>query len=115
MARRKRQSGRESKEERATGKISIKRMRTKNILSEEEAEIEFEAEIFETEPAYIRVSHGVTKSIGDFESLRVDVAITLPCYKETIEDLVDDLGDRVGLMLERELDEYGINLHGDNK
>ena len=34
---------------------------------------------FMTDPAFVRVSAGVTKNLGNYESLRVDVAVTAPC------------------------------------
>lgn len=67
---------------------------------------EFESEVFETDPAYVRVAHGVTRSIGDFESLRVDVSVSMPCYKEKIDETVRLLGERVEEYLEDELNAY---------
>jgi hypothetical protein len=31
------------------------------------------------DPAYVRVGAGVTENLGNFESLRIDVSVTLPC------------------------------------
>lgn len=61
---------------------------------------------FVTEPAYVRVSAGVTKNTGDYESLRVDVAVTCPCYKEEVDDTVDRLSEYVADRLDREIAEY---------
>lgn len=99
----------------AKATINVKTVRSRKVLSEEQAEVEFDAEIFETEPAYVRVGHGVTKSIGDFESLRVDVSISAPCYQEMIDEVAKDVGERVAIMLEEELDAYGVDLHGENR
>jgi hypothetical protein len=41
--------------------------------------------VFHTDPAYIRVSGGHTMNLGDFNSLRVDVSVTLPCLPEMSE------------------------------
>lgn len=110
MAERTRRKDKASAAAKAT--IQTTTVRSKRILSEDKAEVEFEAEIFESDPAYVRVSHGVTKSIGDYESLRIDVAITVPCYLEMIEDTAKDAGETVAVMMEDELDAYGLELHG---
>lgn len=39
-----------------------------------------------TEPAFIRVNAGKTLNLGNYESLRIDVSVTLPCLPEDIED-----------------------------
>ena len=35
---------------------------------------------FLAEPAYVKVSGGLTMNLGDMQFARVDVAVTLPCY-----------------------------------
>ena len=47
---------------------------------EEEKRKSIEVRKFETDPAYVRVNAGVTKNLGNYESLRVDVSLTVPCY-----------------------------------
>ncbi len=61
---------------------------------------------FVTEPAYVRVSAGVTKNIGNYESLRVDVAITAPCYIEEVKEVEERIAVMVSDMLTKEVDEY---------
>lgn len=61
---------------------------------------------FETDPAYVRVSAGVTRQIRDYESLRVDVAISMPCYKEQVQDTFNEVRERVADFLEQEVNEY---------
>lgn len=61
---------------------------------------------FETEPAFVRVNAGVTKNLGDYESLRVDVAITVPCYVEEIETVQKRTAALVADMLDTEVEEY---------
>lgn len=46
----------------------------------------FEEELLETgqfppgvEPAFVRVAAGQTYNLGNFESMRIDVSVTLPC------------------------------------
>lgn len=38
------------------------------------------------EPALVRVSAGSTINLGNFESMRIDVSVTLPCRVEDIDD-----------------------------
>lgn len=62
---------------------------------------------FVTEPAYVRVSAGVTKSTGNYESLRIDVSYTIPCYKEQITDkFYKEISDEVASRLDAEINEY---------
>lgn len=65
-----------------------------------------EVETFITEPAYVRASAGLTKNLGDYESLRVDVAITVPCYKEMVEEVYESVAEQVAVLLETEIDKY---------
>lgn len=37
------------------------------------------------EPAFVRVSVGSTYNLGNFESLRIDVSVTMPCRVEDID------------------------------
>jgi len=111
MAERRRR-GREQTAAKPKAIINTKRIRSRNILSEEQEEVEFDAEIFETDPAYVRVSNGVTKNIGEYESLRIEVSVSMPCYKEMVDEVSADCGEYVAKRLEQELDEYGISLHG---
>ena len=39
---------------------------------------------FKTEPAIVEASIGLTINLGNYESLRLDVGVKLPCYKEEI-------------------------------
>lgn len=39
---------------------------------------------FETEPAEVEAKLGMTVNLGNYESLRVDVGVKIPCYKEEI-------------------------------
>lgn len=38
------------------------------------------------EPAFVRVAAGQTYNLGNYESMRLDVSVTLPCRVEDIED-----------------------------
>jgi hypothetical protein len=41
---------------------------------------------FITEPASVRVGMGMTISLGNYESVRIDVNLSVPCYKEEVND-----------------------------
>jgi len=61
---------------------------------------------FVSDPAYVRISAGVTKSTGDYESLRVDVAVTYPCYPELMHTTIKDVSDYVAERLDAEIAAY---------
>ena len=90
-----------------TSATSVKRVisKLKSVDGEDLVE-EFDTEVFETEPAYVRAAAGMTRNLGDYESLRVDVAITLPCYKEDVERTYGVAADTVAVLLEEEIEKY---------
>ncbi len=61
---------------------------------------------FETDPAYVKVSAGVTKSTGKFEFLRIDVSVSVPCYVEEIEKVQRNTEELVSTMLTESIDNY---------
>lgn len=61
---------------------------------------------FMTDPAFVRVSAGVTRSTAPYESLRVDVAITVPCYVEEVDVVQRKLEEKVAVMLDTSIDNY---------
>lgn len=61
---------------------------------------------FETEPAYVRVNAGVTKNMGNYESLRLDVSISCPCYVEEIDQVQAVVADSVAEFLNAEIANY---------
>lgn len=61
---------------------------------------------FKTEPAYVRVGAGVTKNMGDYESLRVDVSISAPCYREDVDVTFNKVAEEVAKKLSDEVDKY---------
>lgn len=61
---------------------------------------------FVTEPAYVRVGNGVTKNLGNYESLRLDVSISMPCYREEVDAVFTKLSEQVGKMLDTEISKF---------
>jgi len=68
---------------------------------------------FATNPAYVKVQAGVTKSLGDYEFLRVDVSISVPCYAEEIDQVFPIVAEKVSDKLTQEVEAYlGSNEDG---
>lgn len=79
------------------GTIEVRRTVYGNEITNEER---VRVPVFNTDPARVKVHGGVTSNEGDFNSVRVDVTVDLPCYPEESEiehcyrygsDLVDRL------------------------
>ena len=54
------------------------------------------------EPAFVRVSVGSTYNLGNYESLRIDVSITLPCDPARVDQGYEDASAFVADKLARE-------------
>jgi len=52
---------------------------------------DLEVHIFETQPAQVNITLGQTIPIRPYETVRVSVSITMPCYKEEVEHKVDEV------------------------
>jgi len=62
-------------------------------------EVDFPAGV---EPAFVRVSAGGTYNLGDYNSLRLDVSVTIPCHPGKIEQTYRDASDFVAEKLSEE-------------
>jgi len=62
--------------------------------SEKETEVwkekRIEAKTFESEPAHAGAKFGLTLNIGNYESIRVDATVTLPCYPEEMRAALEE-------------------------
>ncbi len=47
------------------------------------------------EPAFVRISAGGTYNLGNYESLRIDVSVTMPCLADEVEQARDAASDFV--------------------
>jgi len=65
------------------GKIWVSRHYKGEDTTEEK---DLEVQIFETEPARVKVSYGLTINLGNYESARCDAGVELPVYAEEIEE-----------------------------
>lgn len=90
----------------ASGKVTVTRVYGSKDAPGGIVEEQLEVQKFITDPAYVTVGAGTTKNLGDYESLRVDVRISLPCYAEEVDDVYDDVAEKVADRLEAEVNEY---------
>lgn len=60
---------------------------------------------FLSSPAYAMVKKGATKNMGNYESVRVEVGVSVPCYLEELDRVIKDASKFVDVELEREMKE----------
>lgn len=70
----------EVRESRAT----VSRSMGKNAVETETQET-IDIHVFQTNPATVSIKGGATVNLGNYESARVDVMLTMPCYREEID------------------------------
>lgn len=68
--------------------------------------IEGEVQIFATTPAQVTIGAGVTKNLGNYESLKLDVRLTVPTYVEDLDQTADNVAAIVSERLNVEVDQY---------
>lgn len=76
-------------------------------INEEERRV-LEVVKLETDPAYARVSVGQTRQIAEYESLRVDVSISVPCYPEEVLEVAERAAGEAAAFLQQELNRWGV-------
>ena len=64
-----------------------------------------EVQKFLVEPAYVKIEKGTTMNKGNYEFVRIDVGLTLPCYVEEIPAAVEQVNRIVETRLSREIEE----------
>lgn len=101
---------------------TVKRVRPRPVLDKVEGTIEvrgsgygidqeersvIEVTPFVSEPAYVRVNVGLTEAMGTkFEFVRVDVGITMPCYPEEVNEVVERVAEQASLLLQEEINRW---------
>lgn len=55
-----------------------------------------EARVFATTPAMVSAKIGRTVNTGDYESIRIEVGVSLPCYAEEVEQGITTASEMVG-------------------
>lgn len=88
----------------AKGRMVIQR--TLYGAAEPDEVIEGEVQIFETTPAQVSISAGVTKNTGNYESLKLNVIYTVPCYVEDLDQTADNTAVQVSDRLNAEVEQY---------
>lgn len=48
-----------------------------------------EVRVFETTPAQVTAKAGTTINTGNYESIRIDIGVTLPCYPEEVPQALE--------------------------
>lgn len=59
---------------------------------------------FVTTPANVSVKAGFTKNMGNYESMRVDIMATFPCYVEEVDEAYEQVKDWVDSRINAEWD-----------
>lgn len=74
--------------ERGRAHITSAYSQSKVVIDETEKEEEVSLTVFAPgeEPAHVRVGAGLTINMGNFESLRLDCSVSLPCRPDDIEE-----------------------------
>jgi hypothetical protein len=55
----------------------------------EDTDETIEVRTFVTAPATVEIGYGLTLNIGNYESARVDVKVSVPCYREEVDAAYD--------------------------
>jgi len=58
---------------------------------------------FVTDTANVAVSYGATINVGDRNFLRMEIRVSVPCYKEEIEDVYHQTREYVENLLSNEI------------
>lgn len=85
--------------------ITVRRTRFDRVLQDDMAVETIAVMKFETTPAIVSVSCGATRNMGNFEFLRLDVGVSIPCYIEEISEVEKQASKWVDDRLSEKLDE----------
>lgn len=95
------------------GKIRTSKVYPNYSSQSEEEQQEIEVNHFLTEPAKISCSKGRTVNLGNYESARVDVHVTLPTYVEEIEDAYQQARSLIDEKISEEVEKITNTEEGD--
>lgn len=75
------------REERGSGYVRTQTSRKRSVYDETDQEVEVLRATFDegVEPAHVQVGAGMTVNLGNFESLRIDCSVRLPCLPKDIQ------------------------------
>lgn len=79
---------------------------SKTVIGEEETETgRLRVSAFVTTPATVSVKGGATINLGNYESARIDVMLSVPCYVEEIDEIFEKVKVWVDEKLAKEYQE----------
>lgn len=73
--------------------------------AEQEDQGPLEVTAFQSTPAQVSAKAGRTINLGNFESFKIEVGLTYPCYPEEVEDAMAVVAEKVGAFLKEEVDD----------
>lgn len=76
-------------------KKSASRTESKTVGDKQEVKKGINPQIFDDEPAFVNFGLGATINTGNYESVKVDVRITIPCLPKDINKIYKFLADDV--------------------
>jgi len=92
---------------------------SKTVLGKEEVSSErIRVRPFLTNVAVISVKAGVTVNLGNYESGRVDVMLSMPCYVQEVEDVYSQVKDWVDKKVAqeyKELNKFSVSSKSEKK
>lgn len=96
-------------QERSVAHISGSIRKGKEVIEEASRQEVMETRQFEPgeHVAYVRVSAGTTHNLQDFNSLRIDVSITLPCRVGEIDEAYAAVSEKVSELHTKEAELWG--------
>jgi len=86
--------------------VSIENRVGKEVISREDRSEETDSVDVSDHHTEVELGVGLTRNLGDFESLRVYVAIRQPCAPDDMDDTLNDIGVKVSDTLYNEIDAY---------
>lgn len=87
---------------RVDGRVTV----TKTVFGKEEVtEDTIAVQAFQTQPANVSVKAGCTVNMTNYESGRIDIMVSIPCYKEEIDDVFPRVKDWVDERMTKEYQE----------
>ena len=85
--------------------VTVKQTQVGTVNKDSEEREQIEVSRFVTDPAYVTFACGATLNMGNYQSLRIDVRVSLPCYIEEIDDMYITAKKWVDERLNKELKE----------
>lgn len=85
------------REERGHGYVRTSTAHKKEVYDETDRELDVNRREFEQgeEPAFVQVGAGLTINMGNFESLRIDCQVRLPCRPDELDETYDQAANFV--------------------